>query len=271
MNPVNLPIDILSSFLLSQAAVDRDQAAFESELAKRTEDSFDAAKQIYLNGGHSKSYANIVLQTPLTGSLGKGAKIHGKNENGQSISGKALDDYSSGATQIRIQYDTTDDQDTYVQCQVGALSEVNLENTVGCLAASGIIKIDGTEYRYSYNPLVDNDNARTIAGFSTGAMKKMYTECPGCPYRDYEYYYNYYGAFDYANQWVLSALDGSRTNFDNGNADFSRFTLIGREEAAKKGTAYMNIFMYVIREFEDALDDCKENCIDCNDDPVHGK
>ncbi len=27
--------------------------------------------------------------------------------------------------------------------------------------------------------------------------------------------------------------------------------------------------MYVIREFEDALDDCKSNCIACNDDPVH--
>jgi hypothetical protein len=27
--------------------------------------------------------------------------------------------------------------------------------------------------------------------------------------------------------------------------------------------------MYVIREFEDAIDDCKAGCIDCNDDPVH--
>jgi hypothetical protein len=27
--------------------------------------------------------------------------------------------------------------------------------------------------------------------------------------------------------------------------------------------------MYVIREFEDALDDCQNNCIACNDDPVH--
>ncbi len=31
----------------------------------------------------------------------------------------------------------------------------------------------------------------------------------------------------------------------------------------------MNVFMYVIREFEDALDDCKKDCIKCNDDPVH--
>merc|ERR1719161_3121066 len=27
--------------------------------------------------------------------------------------------------------------------------------------------------------------------------------------------------------------------------------------------------MYVVREFEDAIADCKAGCIDCNDDPVH--
>merc|ERR1712071_196979 len=35
------------------------------------------------------------------------------------------------------------------------------------------------------------------------------------------------------------------------------------------GTAYMNIYMYVIREFYDAIDDCQIGCINCNDDPVH--
>jgi hypothetical protein len=45
--------------------------------------------------------------------------------------------------------------------------------------------------------------------------------------------------------------------------------MIGREQIIKKGTAYMNFFMYTIREFEDALDDCKRGCINCNDDPVH--
>jgi hypothetical protein len=42
-------------------------------------------------------------------------------------------------------------------------------------------------------------------------------------------------------------------------------------EAIKKGTVYLNFGLYVIREMEDALDDCVEGCdIDnCNDDPVH--
>lgn len=39
----------------------------------------------------------------------------------------------------------------------------------------------------------------------------------------------------------------------------------------KKGTVFMAIAMYVIRELEDAIDDCNKNCgrNDCNDDPVN--
>ena len=31
----------------------------------------------------------------------------------------------------------------------------------------------------------------------------------------------------------------------------------------------MSVYMYVIREFEDAIGDCKNGCQDCNDDPVN--
>ena len=93
-----------------QAAIDLDQAAFESQLALGTEESFDIAKQIYLQGGHSKSFAEVTLSTPLVGSIGKGAEILGMNEKGKQVVGKAYDDYSSGATAIKVQYKTTDDQ-----------------------------------------------------------------------------------------------------------------------------------------------------------------
>lgn len=79
------------------------------------------------------------------------------------------------------------------------------------------------------------------------------------------------GAFDYADKWVMAAFSGSRTSFSNGNADFGLYDFAGKAEAIKKGTAYMNIWMYVIREMEDALDDCQEGCDfeqNCNDDPV---
>jgi hypothetical protein len=43
-------------------------------------------------------------------------------------------------------------------------------------------------------------------------------------------------------------------------------------EVIKKGTVCMHVWMYVVREMEDAIDDCVEECSgeeSCNDDPVH--
>merc|ERR1740124_1753194 len=89
----------------------------------------------------------------------------------------------------------------------------------------------------------------------------MYSGCRGCPYADFVKFYEYYGDFDYADKWATGALDGSAVVFTNGNfnADFAINDGVAgfpvRIDAAKKGTAYMNVWMYVIREFEDALDD----------------
>jgi len=250
-------------------AIDLDQAALERQLALATDESFAAAKAIYQEGGHSKSYAIVVLSSPLVSGVSKGTAITGVTADGAPVQGKAYADHPAGETELRMQYITTDMQDSYVSCQVGALDAVGEANYEGCLANTGTVTVSGTDYDYSYDQTEDNNNGRTIAGFSTGAQKKMWDGCPGCPYPAYEAYYNYYGEFDYANQWVLAALDGTETNFKMGNADFSQYGFTGRKEATKKGTAYMNIYMYVIREFYDAIDDCQSGCINCNDDPVH--
>merc|ERR1719281_2296069 len=44
-----------------------------------------------------------------------------------------------------------------------------------------------------------------------------------------------------------------------------------RSQCIKKGTAYMNAYMYAIREFEDAIDDCKAGCPKGKTDTVDGK
>ena len=97
----------------------------------------------------------------------------------------------------------------------------------------------------------------------------MLTGCPGCPYVDFSYFNNYYGTPTYAHEWVEAAFDGTKTEFKNGNADFSLYGTYGREQVIKKGTAYMNVFMYVIREFEDALDDCTMLMPDDNYNSLH--
>jgi len=128
-----------------------------------------------------------------------------------------------------------------------------------------------------------NRGKRTLAGFSTAAKKKMYdasmssSDCPkpdptkkythGCPYTSFKPYFEYYcksttsscnANGDYANQIILAGLDKTNggSTFDNGKVDLSKADDDTRKEFIKKGTAYLSAWMYAIREFEDAIDDC---------------
>lgn len=115
-------------------------------------------------------------------------------------------------------------------------------------------------------------------------------------YADFQKFVDYYGTATYADEWITAGFDGVQTQFTNGNGDFTAYSPEARTrkynrrrrdlatcsdwshfifsrfrftEIIKKGTAYMSIAMYVIRELEDAVDDCNKNCATCNDDSVH--
>ena len=126
------------------------------------------------------------------------------------------------------------------------------------------------------NSLSSSGN-RTMRGFSTSAQSKMYNGCPGCPYKHYSRFYDYYGDYDYADKWVSAALSASDMSFSSGRHSPNAFSTLGndaRKEAIKKGTAYMNVWMYAVREFEDAIDDCQTCTANCNSfslnsGPVH--
>ena len=88
---------------------------------------------------------------------------------------------------------------------------------------------------------VSKGSYRTIQGFSTGAQAKMYDGCPGCPYKHYKMFYDYYGDFDYADKWVSAALAGTDMSFTSGKHGPNTFSTLGdaaRKEAVKKGAAY---------------------------------
>merc|ERR1719460_536968 len=110
--------------------------------------------------------------------------------------------------------------------------------------------------------------ARTLQGFSTNAKARMMDITLG-PYKTYKKFYDYYGDYDYADKWVLAALDGAEyvpANAGTTHAPgFKSTDLAARKEAVQKGTAYQNVWMYVIREFEDAIDDCKSCTSNCNE------
>ena len=80
------------------------------------------------------------------------------------------------------------------------------------------MEVNGTmSIPYSYDVLRDNFNLRTIQEFSLSARAR-YFECDGgCPFPVYGKYLSYYGVFDYANVWIMSALTGVNSPFPNTN------------------------------------------------------
>merc|ERR1719399_1387138 len=195
-------------------------------------------------------------------------------------------DYPKGSVSIKVAYATSDIQSAYVSCKAGALLPVPQGTTAaatqpyqllsGCFQASESLTITTSGGTVTVvATAVTNKAGRTLQGFSTKAGGLMYTtgsnggcsggsdrSTDGCPYRDFKMYYDYYGSFDYADKFVLAAIGAQATTFGNaaGNMDFTGAADITRKECIKKGTAYMNAYMYAIREFEDAIDDCKAGC-----------
>ena len=184
--------------------------------------------------------------------------------DGMPVIGMALkSSVTSGAgATFKCLYPTTAVQASYQLCRVGGLQ---MTTTTGCINPTLTITITEsgkatTTIAAGTNPTITNKAGRTLQGFATTSTvtSKMYPGCAGCPYTTFTQFYNYYGDLDYADKWVLAALDGTSLTYTNGQvADFNTYNnLYTRVDAVKKGTAYMNVWMYVIRQFENAIDEC---------------
>jgi len=188
-------------------------------------------------GGNSGAKAEITVSA-LPGDAAKGEEV----KQGTVGIGKLKSAASAGATMITVSYSSV--------CKEGGL---DTKDVSGCFTVGGgAITVGGVDIG---DPTAVVNKYRTLQGFSTAAEKKM----TGQEY--FDIYKAYYSAGDYADQRVLAGLD--KTGICSACDDAARVQI------AKKTSAYMNVWMYVIREFEDAVDDCKAGCIDCNDDPVH--
>jgi len=233
-----------NSDVISHSEVDKDQKAMDDAVSAK---DLAAAKLIYTLGGNSGPKADITI-TALAADAPAGAEV----KQGTTAIGKIYKGpYKAGATKITVSYAST------VKCMVGGLA-ADKQDPSGCFTVGGgDITVGGTSIGAA---TAVTNKYRTLQGFSTGAYAKMKT------HKLYNQYYKYYGDDGtkegaYANKRVMAGLDGTGIC---GNCDAK-----GKGEIAKKTSAYMNVWMYVIREFEDAIDDCQADCMNCNDDPVH--
>merc|ERR1719316_815588 len=206
--------------------------------------------------------------------------------------------YAASVTTIKVAYTTSDTQSNYVNCKGGALQNPPPGTTLtamtpyvftgGCFQKEQLTVTTSSGNVVGVTPtgVPTTKAGRTLKGFSTKAGDTMYKTGPnggckgasdratdGCPYKVFSEYYTYYGNFDYADKWVVAAITGGATSFAETryNADFASKSKELRKECIKKGTAYMNAWMYAIREFEDAIDDCKVGCPNGQSDTVSGK
>ncbi|CBN78873.1 probable high CO2 inducible periplasmic protein [Ectocarpus siliculosus] len=99
------------------------------------------------------------------------------------------------------------------------------------------------------------DSIRTIQGFSTGAQEKLSGE------KWFDVYEAYWGSTDYADQFTSGACNGTE-QFDDASVET-------RAEGCVKGAQYQNVWMYVIHELEDAIEDCDIGNLNANDGGPH--
>jgi hypothetical protein len=279
-------------------AIDLDQAQIETALGLTTVD-YTTAKNMYQSGGHSKSYAAVSVASAAANipAFTTAAACSGTDASGNAVTGMSLKSAASAATSgnaagpYKCIYPTSTTQATFCTCMVGAIPSAS-QVTTGCLDTSATLTItegSNTVTLAGGTYTISNDAGRTIQGFGTSSThtSKMYTNsasCPGCPYRDYVKFYNFYGAHGYGDDIVLGALNDAALATEETEVVFPstplapytkvyNFTLFSddntRTQVIKKTTAYMNVWMYTVREFEDAIDDCEVGNTANNDGSVH--
>jgi len=231
------------------ARIDLDQRDFQNFLKAG---DFGKASDIYVNGGNSMKTAKIHLSKPLDKTYAKYSEVSQGSATGTlSTEGK------EGDTILKV---------SILSPCVGQFAENSdlsgCFNTKDPLTSSVILAGD----TYMINEV--EIPYRNLAGFSVQAGSKMKGQ------RMFEMYKNFYGAPDYADKFVKAALKGddeTKRVSEKVPFKFSDKDDIYRVECAQKGSAYWGLWMYVIRELEDGLDDCEQGCgtQSCNDAPVH--
>ena len=113
----------------TQNALDLDVASMEKQLAKG---AWSEAHHIYKDGGYTKSYADLNLTTPLGKKVPLDRQVQGKSNSGGIAKGRTLAEAAKGDRILQVQYQVNSIQDSYVDCQVGALWRVHEANLDGC-------------------------------------------------------------------------------------------------------------------------------------------
>jgi hypothetical protein len=240
-------VNLYETVTTVDASVDKDIRAIFSKTNLGTQEAFEEAKTLYSQGAYAGSYATLQIDaSSLTKDLVAGTAIQGVSSNrpNQPAMGFVMNEVPAGSTSITVRY-TTD-------CYVGGLGTPIVDHCKHTIATcfllvcgstcltkhcfsfrcyeSGLkestgdqtfqIGENGQELAYTYSPLQDTKNALTLELLGQGNSSSP----------TYSAFFDYSGAYDYANQVMMAAFQGSTTTFPNQhtNMDFSKLDHEGR-------------------------------------------
>jgi len=221
-----------TSYVHSESRIDLDQKEFEEHLASN---NMAAAKAIYSLGGNAGGVASIAIPA-----LANGASYDAVVKQGSFASGRIKVKVMATKMALQVTYDDG-------TCKDGgsATKEISKCFRVG----DGAITIGSVNVG---EPTSVSNTYLTLQGFSIAGQHEMGA------WRWQEFfsvYRAYYNEGDYANARVMAALDktGICKNCDD----------IARNEIAKKTSAYMSVWMYVIAKMDEGIINCRHGCLGC--------
>lgn len=225
-----------------------------------------AATAVYTDGAYSAPYATITLSAAIDGSTAaaKSAVVYQEASGVFTSIGYLKAAAETGDTSIEMYYEPQN----AAGCFTGALLTADQE-TDGCMTAEDIKLTSTTSSALAIASVPTNAAKRNLQGFSTAANDKMAGQV----------YYNMYNAYylayqtdatlhgTYADQFILEALGD--TTYDVNNKFDAMTGNDARAECIMKGIVYLSVWMYTVREMEDAIMDCTAGDVSDNEDGVH--
>jgi len=255
-----------------QLRIDLDQQKIEELLELETDEGFAAAQKLYIEGSFSKTVSNLTVSAGLPIDLPQKTTLVGvgtvasndttavsKQDSG-SVEVFAYQNYTTGDTEIRVQYINEG-------CYVGANPDPVI---AGCLADNGTLAFandTSTTFEYTYNALEDTGNVYSIQLFTNSDEYNFEDDVLTV---DFKKFVDFYGSESYADDIIIAAFEGGKTSFSTGkDLDMSNYDLVARAEIISKASAYMAVWMYVVRELEHAIYLCETG--DCDENSCFGK
>ena len=123
------------SMVTGYAAIDLDQRSIEQELASN---HLDNAQVIYEQGGHVGSTAKMIVYStsPPSTSIPTESVVTGLSPTGKVVRGKLVQPVNwtqyVKTAEILVQYQLSEVQSNYLDCQMGGLVSIQSANDNGC-------------------------------------------------------------------------------------------------------------------------------------------